>query len=360
MATKKGTATQADESAVVIEDEPFEAFDPAAPAGEHASAEAAAVADTESDQAEPAVETEVVEPETPAVATPVATPVATDSDSSHRSAMAERVRGLRQVQASRAQGVGRSPVFAFSPEDQAKLRQTISVAAQAAAEKLDPGGISGSVAAAIAETVTEGVTKELADRFGQYQHESHQYIDAREMRRVESLFKRSHPDYEKVLVDSGLLDAVALKADGTPMHPDKHDPEMLRAVYGDVNPAATAYDLAIGILEDRKQRGMPVDVRPAEASTGKPVQETASTPPVPAKAADIVAAEKRGAESVTNALETVRPRGVGSMPSAGAPSAPKKWDKSTLSRLIDSGPDGYARAQKMFEANPGMEEWYYG
>lgn len=365
---KAGTAVvaQPDESEVVIDDE-FEAVDPLASSGP-TTAEEAAVADTESDQAEPPGALDVAEPGTASVApvapvVPVAVPA--DVDPAHRTAMAERVRSLQASQAARSQSVTPAPVFGMSPEDLAKLKQKISATAQEAAEKLDPGGISGPVAAMLAETITEGVTRELTNRFSGYQAESHRHIDAVGLRRTESLFRRAHPDYESRLAASGLWEAVAISPDGSPMYPEKYSREMFMAIYGDVNPPAAAYDLAIGIMEDRRQRGV-VDVRPATATTG--ANGTAPVAPVPAPVpvapvtpAEIVAAERRGAAAVTDVMasNSTRPRGVGSMPSAGAPSAPKKWDKSNLARLIDSGPAGYDRAEKLFEANPGMREWYY-
>jgi DNA polymerase III gamma/tau subunit len=166
----------------------------------------------------------------------------------------------------------------------------------------------------------------------------------------ESIARGRFSQYDKVLKEAGILDAVAVKDNG-----QFTDPAVANKIYRSADPGEMAYTLALGRLE---KDGRVDEVLGTQSGTDEVVEEV--EPEVkPGKGKSEKPSDERraGAREVIEAVagNSSKPRGLSSLKAAPPPK--RGVTRKDLDRMSNEDPNGLAT---LFKAQPKLKEWWLG
>ena len=168
----------------------------------------------------------------------------------------------------------------------------------------------------------------------------------------ESIARGRFSQYDKVLKEAGILDAVAVKDNG-----QFADPAVANKIYRSADPGEMAYTLACGRLE---KDGRLDDVLGTQGDADREVEDLEPEPkPKGGKSEKPSGSDERraGAREVIEAVSgnSSKPRGLAAL----RPAAPPKRGvtRKDLDRMSNEDPNGLAT---LFKAQPKLKEWWLG
>ena len=166
----------------------------------------------------------------------------------------------------------------------------------------------------------------------------------------EAVARGRFTNYDKVLKEAGILDAVAVKDNG-----QFTDPAIANKIYRSQDPAEMAYTLAYGKLE---KEGRLDEILGTTPEKGESVVEDEPEPEKKGGKSEKVSDERRaGAREVIEAVSghSSKPRGLTGLRAAAPPK--KGVTRKDLDRMSSEDPNGLAT---LFKAQPKLKEWWLG
>lgn len=167
----------------------------------------------------------------------------------------------------------------------------------------------------------------------------------------ESIARGRFAQYDKVLKEAGILEAVAVNDKG-----QFADPAVANKIYRSADPGEMAYSLAMGILE-KDGRTDEVLGTQSEAGDHEVVDEEPEPKPGKGKSEKPSDERRAGAREVIEAVSgnSSKPRGLAAL----KPAAPPKRGvtRKDLDRMSNEDPNGLAT---LFKAQPKLKEWWLG
>lgn len=169
-------------------------------------------------------------------------------------------------------------------------------------------------------------------------------------------------DYDEIMTKSGLLPMIQTDKAGQPLNPAAFDPEVVRLVYGSVNPPKKALKLArqrLKYLESKSAPSAQTEPDDDDDSSTTSIVPGHEKPAKVAAPADPAEARREGARQAIERVNehATQPRGLRAFTRAGAPNAVQLNDalRARLDRMANERPEAF---DEFCRLNPKLADWW--